>query len=324
MPDSSTPDQQALRAGGRSSISLMKSVPSPACSSRPGVRAVRAPRVRTAALSASASRRLLAISVHERRGGARAALVQVARERLAARAGLADQQHRRGVGGDLLQLGAQLLHDPALADRHQQRRAEQLARLAVAPAGIERALHRAQQLRERQRLLDEIEGAEARRLDRGLDRAVTGHHHHRAAVGGAGRPLAQQRDAVDVGHPDVEQHQVGRLPRARGARLGGVGGDIDLVAFLGEDLLQQAADVRLVIDHQNVWTRSCPSPSATARVVRARPLARPRAVLHRQHARARVRRLRAGCPHRCGRRAPRRSSSRSPAPGPCPWACSVT
>ena len=135
-----------------------------------------------------------------------------------------------------------------------QRRAEQLARLAVAPAGIERALHGAQQLRERQRLLDEIEGAEARRLDRGLDRAVPGHHHHRAAVGGRGRPFAQQRDAVDIGHPDVEQHQVRDLARARGARLRRVGGDVHLVALLGEDFLQQAADVGLVIDHQNVWT----------------------------------------------------------------------
>ena len=130
--------------------------------------------------------------------------------------------------------------------------AEELAGLAVPAAGIERALDRAQQLGERQRLLDEVEGAEARRLDRGLDRAVAGHHDHRTAIGGAGRPLAQQRDAVDVGHPDVEQHEVGHLAGARGARLRGVGGDVDVVAFLGEDLLEQAADVRLVVDDENV------------------------------------------------------------------------
>ena len=189
---------------------------------------------------------------HERCAGARALLVQVAREGFAPGAGLADQQHRRGIARDLLQLGAQLLHDAALADRDGERCAEELAGLAVAAAGIERALHGAQQLGQRQRLLHEIEGAQARRLDRGLDRAVTGHHDHRAAVGGAGRPLAQQRDAVDVGHPDVEQHQVGYLPGARGARLRGVGGHVDLVALLGEDLLEQTADVRFVIDHENV------------------------------------------------------------------------
>ena len=84
---------------------------------------------------------------HERRARARTVLVQVAREGLAARARLADQQHRGGVGGDLLQLGAQLLHEPALADRDRQGCAEELARLAVPAAGIERALHGAQELR---------------------------------------------------------------------------------------------------------------------------------------------------------------------------------
>src|SRR6202034_4940539 len=108
----------------------------------------------------------------ERRGAAWPALVDVTRDRLAARAGLADQQHRRGVRGELLQLGAQLLHPPALADRHRERGAENLAGLAVAAPRIERALHGAQQFRERQRLLDEVEGAEPRRLDGSLDRAV--------------------------------------------------------------------------------------------------------------------------------------------------------
>ena len=43
----------------------------------------------------------------------------------------------------------------------------------------------------------------------------------------------------------------GALARARGARLAGVGGHIHFVALLGEDLLQQPADVRLIVDHQN-------------------------------------------------------------------------
>ena len=189
----------------------------------------------------------------ERLGRVRAVLVHVARKGFASRARLADEQQRRGVGRYLLQLGAQLLHQAALADRRGECSAEQFPRLAVAPAGIERALHGAQQLGERQRLLDEVEGPEARGLDRRLDGAVPGHHDDRAAVGDARGPFAQQRDAVDVGHPDVQQHEIGDLPRARGARLRGVGGDVHLVAFLGEDLLQQAADVRLVIDHENVW-----------------------------------------------------------------------
>src|SRR5262249_55421489 len=125
---------------------------------------------------------------------------------------------------------------------------------AMPPSGIERPLHRTQQLCERQRLLDEIEGAEPGGLDGGFHRAVPRHHHHRAAVGGGRRPFAQQRDAIDVRHPDVEQHEVGNLPGARGARLRSVGGDVHLIAFLGEDLLQEPADVCLVIDYENMWS----------------------------------------------------------------------
>ena len=158
----------------------------------------------------------------------------------------------------------------ALAHRHHERRHQELAGLAAALAGIERALDGAQQLRERQRLLDEVERAEPRRLDRGLDGAVAGHHDDRAAVGGGGGPLAQQTDAVDIRHPDVEQHQVRRLPRARGARLRGVRGDVHLVALLGEDLLQQTADVRLVIDYQDVWTTHARSLRNWCPCVRAR------------------------------------------------------
>ncbi len=43
----------------------------------------------------------------------------------------------------------------------------------------------------------------------------------------------------------------GICARARAARLGGVGGNLDLVAFLGENLLQKPADVRLIIHHQD-------------------------------------------------------------------------
>src|SRR6185437_10210006 len=181
------------------------------------------------------------------------ALVQVTRERLAAGPGLAGQQHGGGVAGDLLQLGAQLLHDLAFAHRHHERRHEELAGLAPAFARIQRALDGAQQLGERQRLLDEIERPEPRRLDSGLDGSVSGHHDDRTAVGGGRRPFAQQADTVDIGHPDIQQHQVRSLPSARGPGLRGVGGDIHLVPFLRQDLLQQPANVRLIVDYQDVW-----------------------------------------------------------------------
>ncbi len=85
---------------------------------------------------------------YEGRGGPRAALVEVTREGLATGAGLAYQEHGRGISRDLLQLRAQLLHDLALADGRQQLWREHLARAAPPLAGIQRPLHRAQQLRE--------------------------------------------------------------------------------------------------------------------------------------------------------------------------------
>ncbi len=119
---------------------------------------------------------------HEGLAGARTGIVHEARERLAAGAGFAHEQHGCRRAGDLLQIGPQLLDQAALADRRDGCRSEQLASGAALAAGFERTLDGAQQLGERQRLFDEIEGAEPGRLDRRVDGAMTGHHHDRAAV----------------------------------------------------------------------------------------------------------------------------------------------
>ncbi len=103
---------------------------------------------------------------------------------------------------------------------------------------------------------------------------------------GCALPFAQQRDAVGVGHPDVEQYEIGELPCARGARLAGVAGDVHVITFLGENLLEKAANVGLVIDDQNVCgaharsflgsarrsrATSCRDPSVTGKDTRTRP-----------------------------------------------------
>jgi hypothetical protein len=178
--------------------------------------------------------------------------MQVAGEGLAAGADLADQQHRRVVRGNLLHLLAQLLHRAALADRGHQRRDQDALRLPLAPRRLEGLLDGAQQLGQRERLLHEIEGPEARRLHGGLHRAMAGKHDHREAQLLRIRPLAQQRDAVGVRHPDVEQHEVRLLARTRSARLGRVGGHLHLVTLVAEDLPQRLADVRLVVDDEDL------------------------------------------------------------------------
>ena len=97
-----------------------------------------------------------------------------------------------------------------------------------------------------------VERAEACRLDRRFYGAVAGHHHHRAVeAGGSARPFTQQRDAVGIRHPDVEQHEVGVLTRPCGTRLRRVGGNVDLVAFLRKNFPQETADVGFIVDDQN-------------------------------------------------------------------------
>ena len=69
----------------------------------------------------------------------------------------------------------------------------------------------------------------------------------------AARPLLEQRDAVGVGHPDVEQHEVGaRALARRRARFARVLGQPHLVAFVAQDLRQQLADAHFVVDDQDL------------------------------------------------------------------------
>ena len=80
---------------------------------------------------------------------------------------------------------------------------------------------------------------------------MAAHHDHRHGEHGAGTPLLQQRDAVDVGHPDVEQHEIGAEALAGGACLGGVLGHLDRMAFVGQDLREESADAEFVVDDKN-------------------------------------------------------------------------
>jgi hypothetical protein len=140
--------------------------------------------------------------------------MQVARIGFPSGPQLAEQQHRRCAGCGVLNLLTQRLRDLALADRYGKRRPLGAGGKPLAAPGIEGPLDRAQQLGQRQRLLDEIESAQARSLDGGLDRTVAGHHDHRAVVAVGHRPFAQQGDAVGIRHPDIQQHEVGNLRHA--------------------------------------------------------------------------------------------------------------
>ena len=138
------------------------------------------------------------------------------RDQLLAGAVLAVDQHAavgRRRHRDLL---AQLAHRVALADH----------RLVPVDAGAQRAVLRLEAalpqrvaddehgLLERQRLLDEVEGAQLDRADRRLDVAVAGDQHDLRVD----LPLAQageRRQAVHAGQPDVEHDQIDGAARER-------------------------------------------------------------------------------------------------------------
>ena len=114
----------------------------------------------------------------------RALAMDVRRQQLLAGARLAGQQHA-GVGSrDLRRLLHRAPERRARAD-HPRRVADQLAEalvLALQVRPLERVLHDEQHAVAGERLLEEVERAAARRLDRVADRAVPGDHHHRRRV----------------------------------------------------------------------------------------------------------------------------------------------
>jgi hypothetical protein len=70
---------------------------------------------------------------------------------------------------------------------------------------------------------------------------------NRAAAG----PLLEQGHTIGVGHPDVEQHEVGAQLPAHGSGLCGVFSEFDRVAFVVEDLGEQIPDAQFIVYDQN-------------------------------------------------------------------------
>ena len=69
--------------------------------------------------------------------------------------------------------------------------------------------NRLEQPLERNGLFKEIDCTDARGLDSRVNGGVAAHHDHRHIQQALRAPLLEKRHAIGVGHPDVEQHQIG-------------------------------------------------------------------------------------------------------------------
>ena len=112
-----------------------------------------------------------------------------------------------------------------------------------------------------ERLDQVVVGAGPQATDLLLDLALRGEHDDRDV---AGRPflgpdLRRDLVAVELGQHDVEQDQVGRLGAPQAEALGTVRRDDDLVAFLLQRVLEQALNVRVVVDDENLGRHQSPS-----------------------------------------------------------------
>ena len=215
----------------------------------------------------------LAVGVRYRRGrqdfqrlmGAAAQTMHVAREGAPAGTRLAADQYRAVMLGKLLHALTKALHQRTAPDRRQRGRQPLAGCPGLFAGRLQRRLDGAQQLGQRQRLLDEVERAEARRLDGRVDRAVPRHDDHRAAQVVAVRPLPEQRDAVRIRHPDIEQNQVESLRGAGIACLLRVRRAGNTVAFVTEDVLDQISDIGFVVDDEYMRVRHACSLLLSAR-----------------------------------------------------------
>ena len=174
------------------------------------------------------------------------------RHQLLSRAVLPGDQHARGSGRHLLDALDHLADRAARPDDrvlllHFGAEPHVFAREVDV---LERVAQREQDAVGVERLLEEVVGAELRRLHGRLDRAVSRDHDHL----GAGIELAQlpQRlDPVHALHLHVQEDEVGPAVRIDPQRLAARRAGLHLDRFVLEHLLQGLADPLLVVHHQD-------------------------------------------------------------------------
>ncbi len=196
-----------------------------------------------------------AVELNEHAVFAQAFGMHGARDELFAGAAFAEDEHAAIGGSHELDLLAKGFHGDAGAaqgafDGELSR--ELLVVLAHLPR-LHRVFEDDEGAGKRERLFEEVVGAEFGGADGGLDGAVAADDDDLRDVGGVHpADLAESFEAVAIRQPDVEQHDVVGGVAEQGEGFGGGSGGGDEVAFFREDAFKRLADLGFVVDDEDV------------------------------------------------------------------------
>ena len=190
--------------------------------------------------------------------------VQRARGKLLARPGRTDDQDAAVGRRDLVDGLPQRIDRRRATDDARRQRAEclELLDLAAQARRLQRAVGDQNEPVRLERLLDEVVGALLDGGHCGFDVAVPRDHHHRQ-IGMLFLDHAEKLQAVKLAalQPDVEEDQIGTPARDRVQRGVAVARGAGVVALVLQQAGHQLADVRLVVNDENVRrhasARSC-------------------------------------------------------------------
>ncbi|MNE19286.1 hypothetical protein D3C80_1123590 [compost metagenome] len=185
--------------------------------------------------------------------GARAKLMQAARDLLLAAAGFAANQHVDRQAGEVQDLLAQLLH--ALGHAQQIRLQAylqiglfmQAAVLQHQLAFFQGAAQAAEQGFGAEGLFKKVVGAIAHGLDRHRHIAMAGEQDHRQ-VGIAGLQLFEQLQAVHAGHAHITEDHPGEVHRQLLQAVFGTAEQLHVEAGQAQPLLYGGADAGFIVD----------------------------------------------------------------------------
>ncbi len=173
-------------------------------------------------------------------------------------AGFAVDEDAAVGGGHELDLLAEGLHGDGVAGDGgaEGELADELLVVLAELAGVDGVLEDDEGAVERERLFEEVVGAELGGADGGFDGAVAGDDDDFGDVRGVHlADVAEGVEAVAVGEPDVEEDGVVDGVGEQGEGFAGGGGSGDDVTLLGEDGFEGVADFGFVVDDEDVVHR---------------------------------------------------------------------